>query len=139
MMSELSIDRPTRWPRATYVLALALLALVFGLFVPYVAYQSGMIQADFDAEYPPPARFIIQTSPWIPWLIAILGIAGLVVKERLCGANVSRRTNMAAIVSAALLGAAICVVLFLPLITMIESLHIETGNEVEGQTQVNGD
>jgi Na+/proline symporter len=130
MMSMLSVERPIRWPKPMYLLALALLTMVFGLFVPFLAYELGALRADFDLHYPRLASLIIDTSPWTAWLIAILGIVALTATERLCGEVVSRRTNIAAIASTALLGAIACVILFLPLVTTIEPLHQEARNAV---------
>ena len=68
----------------TYALAVSLIATVFGLVLPVVAFLSGSIQSSFSVEYPRVPAFLIEISPWGPLLFMALGIAALVAKQSWC-------------------------------------------------------
>jgi hypothetical protein len=126
-MTQLAVDRPRYWLTTNKLIfgaALASPALVFGVFVPWVAYHIGVLQADFDAPFPRLALVIIDASPWFPRLIAILVIVALVAIERPCEANVSSWVNITAICSVVILGAITIAIVALPAMTLMQSLSI---------------
>jgi hypothetical protein len=104
--------------------ALALLASIFAVAIPLMAYVCDGFFLVYESTMPKLSGLVVASSPWAPLLVAAVGCVALLVKERKLSAAVSLKWNIAAILAVVLIGGFFLIVCcILPMATLMRSMN----------------